>query len=63
MANDADIRSLTRKVADLERSVGKLGRVLDALNTNFTEYLRMLKEAQEKVNENPPGQGPSLSDW
>lgn len=52
MANDADIRQLSRTVKSLEDKVAALGRVLVALNTNFTEYLRMLKEAQEKSNGN-----------
>lgn len=47
MANDADIRNLTRKVGELERSVSNLGRVLDALNTNLVELLREIKEKKD----------------
>lgn len=50
MANDADIRQLSRTVKSLEDQVKNLGRVLEALNTNFVEYMRMLREAQEKTD-------------
>jgi hypothetical protein len=47
MANDADLRKLTMRVNELERSVSNLTRVLEALNTNFVEFLREIKEKND----------------
>lgn len=47
MANDADLRQLTRTVKSLEDSVNNLGRVLAALNTNFVELLKEIKEKKD----------------
>lgn len=45
---DLDVRALTKKVEDLNRTTNNLVRVLEALNENFVAFIRDFRKAQER---------------
>lgn len=47
MANDADIRALTRAVNNLNQTLRNFARIAEALNENVVELGRMKKAENE----------------
>lgn len=53
---DADIRALKNQVDGLTRGVNRLCNVLEALNINFVEFYKMIKELEEVARMNLAGE-------